>query len=59
MFKHILKSNYKIYDMQAFYSKSKDIPESGSELPHTDTEPAPPLNASLILPMLTKIMRWP
>ena len=63
MFKHILKSNYKIYDMQAFYSKSKDIPESGSELPHTDTEPAPTIKCQFNLTDVNQdnamaLIRW-
>ena len=63
MFKNILKSNYRIYDMKAFYSKFKHLPESGSELPHTDTEPAPTIKCQFNLTDVNQdnamaLIRW-
>lgn len=63
MFKSVLKSNYKIYDMKAYYSKHKNLPETGSELPHTDSEPAPTFKCQFNLTNVNQdnamtLIRW-
>lgn len=48
-FKSILESNYKIYEVRVYRSTYSGKVETGSELPHTDSEPAPSLKCQYVI----------
>lgn len=49
MFKKILKSNYKIYGIDMYYSKFKKEKAEGSQIPHVDSEPAPVFKCQFVI----------